>query len=318
MFGVAGTSLLNPKSWEFALGFRYGKSFRHYVGTEEQPDREEEGSQVINRVAIADFGMTYAFDDRNTITIALPYIVAERSQLVADLGVRNETSARGIGDLTVTGRRWMLNPEKCPTANIRLGLGIKLPSGKPNEVDTFQFENEDGEADQEVRTVDQSIQLGDGGLGVLVDLYAFKTFGRFSPYIAGTYLSNPTNTNGVRTWRTRPGEQEMSCADQYVGLLGVQYATPWVDGLAVGLGGRIEGVPVYDLIGGSDGFRRPGYAVFVEPSISYGAPRNTFTLSVPITVQANRQQSVPDKDNDRHGDAAFPDWVLLFGWTHRM
>jgi hypothetical protein len=195
-----------------------------------------------------------------------------------------------------------------------LGFGLKLPTGQPNASDTFAFVNDDGVVDRETRTVDQSIQPGDGGFGFVFDLQAFKQWGNFAPYLNITYLLNPQETNGVDTWRGRESESIMSVADQYLGRIGLQWVPD--DHFAFGLGWRIEGVPPEDLIGGSDGFRRPGYATSVEPSMAYVAGRSVFSIAVPIALVRNRQQSVPDEDRDGHGDAAFADWVLLLGWSY--
>ncbi|HEY5393165.1 MAG TPA: hypothetical protein VIJ57_13665 [Hanamia sp.] len=40
----------------------------------------------------------------------------------------------------------------------------------------------------------------------------------------------------------------------------------------------LEGIPVYDLIWGSEGFRRPGYIISAEPGITYMV--NEITLDV--------------------------------------
>jgi len=295
------------------------------VGTEYQKERTEEGSQVENRFYLFDFGMTYGVTERTSISVAIPFVIAQRSQLNSDLDMRNETSARGIGDLTVTARRWMFDPKQYLDQNVQLGFGLKFPTGSPNATDTFLVDkDDDGEydsgTDNEVRTADQSIQPGDGGFGFLVDINAYKQLGRFVPYFAGTYLFNPEETNGVKTWRGRQPEAIMSIADQYVARSGVLWSTG-VEGLSVGFGLRMEGVPVHDLLGGSDGFRRPGYAVSWDPSLVYATQRGTFTLSVPWAEKRNRQKSVPDaqdEDPDRHGDAAFADWLLLFGWSYRF
>ncbi len=171
-----------------------------------------------------------------------------------------------------------------------------------------------------LRSCDQSIQPGDGGFGFLVDVSTFRQYGQFTPYFAGTYLFNPEETSSVKTWRGREPEAFTSISDQYVARAGVMWAIPNVPGLAFGFGGRIEGVPVHDVFGGSEGFRRPGYAFSWDPSLAYASGRSMFTLSVPWAEKRNRQQSVPDKqaDPDRHGDAAFADWLLMFGWSYQL
>jgi len=315
VIGVPGSGYIKKGGWQSNLGFRYLFSDRHFVGDDEQEDREEEGSQVKNTVYTFDLGLTYGLTDRTTLSVSLPYLIADRSQLISGLEPdRNVTTARGIGDLIVTARRWMIDPTLDPQFNYQLGFGVKLPTGQPNASDTFKFVNEDGEPDREQRTVDQSIQPGDGGFGFTIDLSAFQKIGtQLALYGNGTYLFNPMETNGVDTFRGRDNESIMSIPDSYFARAGVQWSP--FDHYTFGIGGRIEGVPVEDIIGGDDGFRRPGYAISIEPSVSYWAGRSIFSIAVPIAAYRNRTKSVPDEENDRHGDAAFADWILLVGWS---
>ncbi|RDC64984.1 hypothetical protein [Adhaeribacter pallidiroseus] len=65
----------------------------------------------------------------------------------------------------------------------------------------------------------------------------------------------------MRTYRelvsaTLANEAIMSVPDQYMGRAGINYSRR---SLVVSAGMRLEGIPVYDLIGGSGDFRRPGY-----------------------------------------------------------
>ena len=83
-------------------------------------------------------------------------------------------------------------------------------------------------------------------------------------------------------------------------------------------GGRIEGVPVRDAFGGSDGFRRPGYAISIDPGLMYGHRSWTFTVNAPVAVERNRKKSVTDYANRFHGDAAFADFSFLFGVSRRF
>ncbi len=82
---------------------------------------------------------------------------------------------------------------------------------------------------------------------------------------------------------------------------------------------RIEGVPAKDLIGGSNGFRRPGYVIAVEPVIAYKIKNTQLYISVPYAVERNRTQSVPDKVRTRitgvyaQGDPAFADYSVNVG-----
>jgi hypothetical protein len=110
----------------------------------------------------------------------------------------------------------------------------------------------------------------------------------------------------------------MSVPDQYLLRLGVVYPFPKVRGLAFSIGGRGEGVPARDILGGSTGFRRPGYGISFEPGFIYSKGRNVWSLATPIAVRRNRIRSVSDILDNRHGDAAFADYVLLVGYSRRF
>ena len=318
MPGIGTSGYLPEGGWQSYIGVRYQFSDRHFRGSEEEPERQEQGTQVENTVYLYDLGLTYGLSARTSLSLSLPFLFATRSGVNRDFGERYEDTANGIGDLTLTARRWMLDPEENDDQNVSLGFGIKLPTGEPNAVDSRKVLDDNGETVYQVRTVDQSIQPGDGGFGFLVDLSAFTQVGQFTPYLAGTYLFNPRGTNGVDTQRSRASEAIMSVADQYVARVGTMW-TAEGSHFSFGIGGRVEGVPVYDVFGSSDGFRRPGYAISVEPSLIYANAKSVFSLSVPVALERNRERSVPDRETPgRHGDAAFADWVLLLGWTYRF
>jgi hypothetical protein len=78
---------------------------------------------------------------------------------------------------------------------------------------------------------------------------------------------------------------------------------------------RDEGVKVRDIIGGSLGFRRPGYALSVEPGAQYQRGKTTWSLNIPVAVQRNRKRSVPDLIRSTAGDAAFADYLILLGYS---
>src|SRR5437762_12471521 len=111
----------------------------------------------------------------------------------------------------------------------------------------------------------------------------------------------------------------MSVSDSYLAEAGVAYPFPRVRGLAVNLGSRVEGVPVRDLIGKSNGFRRPGYAMSVEPGLQYFRRRETWSVTVPIAAGRNRKRSVSDiLVGNPGGDAAFADYMILIGYSRRF
>ncbi len=91
----------------------------------------------------------------------------------------------------------------------------------------------------------------------------------------------------------------MSVPDQYMARAGVSLQ---FDRLNVSAGMRDDCLPVHDLIGSSDGFRRPGFIISAEPGVTYVFNRVSLYSYVPIALVRNRTQSVPDKITDgAHG-----------------
>jgi hypothetical protein len=131
-------------------------------------------------------------------------------------------------------------------------------------------------------------------------------------------LFNPRDTNNVPTFRRAAGEQVMSVADQYLYRGGISHAVPRVRGLTATIGGRMEGVPVHDALGGSNGFRRPGYAISVDPGFLYSRGKYLFACNIPWAVERNRRRSVADYKNGTRGDAAFADYALIFSLSRRF
>jgi hypothetical protein len=316
---------LEETRWEVSLGYRYGVAERHFVGTEEQKHRREENSQVENHVHLFDIGVSYRLNTQSEVTVGIPYLMARREGPLRYegevIGRTTRSNTRGIGDIAVTYNRLFWDPETHPRSNLALGIGIELPTGDTNQIDARFEVNDDGEiVPAPVTTADQSVQPGDGGFGFILQASGYGVLnesGTFAFYGSGTYIIAPETDNGVPTFRSRAGEEVMSIADQYAGRLGLQYAFGQ-KGWSAGLGARVEGIPVHDLFGSSKGFRRPGYILSVEPSATWSRGNHTFTVSVPVAVERNRQRSVPDLANGHHGDASFPDYIVLMRYARRL
>ncbi|HEX4953747.1 MAG TPA: hypothetical protein VF017_10180 [Thermoanaerobaculia bacterium] len=320
----ADTDYDGPNKWQVSTSWRYQRSYRHFRGTEEEENRVAEGSEVINVINLAEIGVRYNFNQLWSASLNVPYLMATRSSPIRDANRvvvdRSITQARGLSDITLSARRLFWKPDEHPDGNVAVGFGVKLPTGQNNVVDTRR-RLVNGQEVRSVETVDQSIQPGDGGFGFFVEAQAYQRIAHSAAgiYFSGAYLFNPEETSGVSTYRSQRGEEIMSIADQYLVRLGVSFGSPSFKGWGFSLGGRMEGVPVEDLIGGSEGFRRPGYAVSVEPAVTWGRGPHSVALAVPIAVLRNRQRSVPDRlEPGRIGDAAFADYVILLGYTRRF
>ena len=113
----------------------------------------------------------------------------------------------------------------------------------------------------------------------------------------------------------------MSVPDQYMLRAG---ANVTFGQLTASAGMRYECVPSSDLIGGDEGFRRPGYVLSVEPGVSYALRRFVAFATVPVAVERNRTQSNADKlrtaatGTYAHGDAAFADYAINIGASFRF
>lgn len=253
---------------------------------------------------------TYEITPRFNLTVSVPIFFAERFRQSTP---EQATHARGIGDISVVGRMWLLRPPSESRQNVSFGLGVKFPTGKSDVRDTV-----DTPQGPVTRVVDQSIQPGDGGYGVVVDFQAYKAIKSARVFATGVYLINPRNTNGVLTGRSRPSEAVMSVADQYLYRAGAVFPFPKARSIAWSMSIRGEGIPSTDLFGPSDGFRRPGYAISLEPGLIFTRGKEQWSLSVPIAVRRNRTRSVPDIRDNRHGDAAFADYLILLGYSRRF
>jgi hypothetical protein len=321
--GVQGTGYPAAGEWGFSLGWRFQESDRHFVGDEYQEERDELGNQVINHVNLADLTVRYQATKRVELSLGVPIFMGTRSQSLRQQGVeleRYQTAARGVGDVFFTTRRWMFDPDTHPGGNLQLGVGVKIPTGQNNATDTFRVLS-GGAVTNQIRTVDQSIQPGDGGFGILVDFSTFSAVagGKMSIYAGGAYLATPGEKSNVQTYRTARGEEVMSIADQFLARGGVAFPIPKSANMTFSGGLRVEGVPVRDIIGADAGFRRPGIAVSIEPTLNIIVKgKNAATLSVPIAIYRNRFQSVPDKARGAHGDAAFADYLILAGYSRRF
>ena len=313
--------------WQVSTGYRFFRSYKHFVGDEEQKQRVEAATNVINVSHALDLGITYMVDQRLSFSVNLPIQYNDRSSLYEHYGnsiaqnpqqKRFHTNSQGIGDVRISGNYWLVNPAKLPKVNLAVGLGVKLPTGNYQATDDFHRLTKEGVDYTVNQPVDQSIQLGDGGVGVSVELQGYASLTKtLTAYANGFYLFNPRETNGVvrnpSAATQDPVAGMFSVADQFAARIGLSQSIGAIPGLAIMLGGRVEGVPAIDAIGGSSGFRRPGYIVSVEPGLAYMRHKTSVAATVPVAIYRNRTKSYADRldpTGQKHGDAAFADYLI--------
>jgi hypothetical protein len=224
----------------------------------------------------------------------------------------------------ITADYWILDPVKHPNGNIALGLGVKFPTGEDDATD--EVHRATGNV---IRPVDPSIQPGDGGWGIIGELQGYQQIvGGLYAYVAASYLATPQEQSDTElTVADVPAFQRFitdeirhnTIADQYFARAGLSYDILPAAGLSISFGGRIEGIPSHDLIGGDLGFRRPGYTVSLEPGIAWTGYDTTVSVTVPVAVYRNRIRSAPEEKLGRPaGDAAFADYFIQASVTHRF
>lgn len=326
----------DPTGWQFSLNYRYFRSYKHFVGANEQQERVENGTEVINNDNSINLGLNYTFNKRWSASLIIPFVYIDRSSLYEHLGnsttsnpeqLRFHTQSQGLGDIRAIAYYNALGSYQA--GSLAFGMGLKAPTGKYNAKDYFH--KPEGLVE---KVVDQSIQPGDGGTGIITEFdFTHNIRGKFYGYANGMYLLNPRNTNGVKrssnlTIVPSTGEpieksNEFSVADQYMLRAGGRYMT---HSLQASLGTRVECIPSKDLIGESDGFRRPGFIVSVEPSVFYTKGAHTIGFNFPIALERNRTRSQidiargvnPTTGKPFHGDAAFADWLLSVSYAYRL
>jgi len=314
--GTEGSPYAKAKSWQTDLNYRHQMSHRHFVGSEEQTDRAADSSEVVNHINLLDLTVRYNISPRMSLSAGIPWFIASRSNPIRDstrtvIG-RSVTHADSPSDTGLTFRRWMRNPDSCKNGNFSLGFGIKAPTGVSDHQDVrTTFAN--GRLVSATVPVDQSIQPGDGGWGFTLEATGFRRFGRSVGYASGSYLFNPQQENGTDRGGNDPNTRFYSIPDQYLARIGV--AMPVWKFISGSIGGRLEGVPSGDAFGGNRGFRRPGYAISVEPGLVFRHGRSALSVDVPVALYRNRTRSFADRANGGHGDAAFADYFLIFGFS---
>ncbi len=113
----------------------------------------------------------------------------------------------------------------------------------------------------------------------------------------------------------------LSVPDQFGARLGATTMLLEKQGIAVSLGGRFEGLPAIDLIGKSEGFRRPGYILSIEPGIFWVKKQHVLSLTVPYALIRNRTKNFTDRQDPaglKHGDAAFADYLITASYAIRL
>ncbi len=290
------------------IGYRVFNSNKYFQGSQEiaRP------TAVRNHQNIFDVGLEYRFSHRWSLLADIPVYNGTRNQIYPPSGI---FQVSGLGDMTFGAQAWIFRPPTEAGGNIAVNAQVKIPTGINNATGSALLAGKVIKA-----TADQSLQPGDGAWGFSLGTQGYKRLWRSaSAYGQGNYLFNPQDTNGVATFRSQPGQGVMSVTDQYLYRAGVAQAVPKLRGVALSLGLRGEGVPVRDLLGDSNGFRRPGSILSLDPGLMVNFKRDTLSVNGPWALHRNRPPSVPEiQNNITNGDAFFADYTVVASLSHHF
>ena len=173
-----GEDVKDSTGWSLTANTRYFKSYKHYVGMVEQKERVELGTEVINHTFGLDLFFQKHFNRRTSLGFNIPVISNARSSMYEHGGntggpsARRSTHSFGLGDIRAALYYWLAELAKGSKWNVQVGLGFKLPTGDYRYQDYF-YKND---TTKTLGPVDQSIQLGDGGTGITLELNGYYAF----------------------------------------------------------------------------------------------------------------------------------------------
>ena len=296
-FDLASNSF-SPTDWELSINNRYFEAYRDYKGKADQHTPPQ--NQNIIKSFSTDFEITKLFKKGLSINLGFPISVNTRYTNLEHGGPNTpkyRTQAFGVGDIHAVAYIWLFKPSD--RGNIQLGLGIKFPTGDYRKQGYF-YRND---TTRVLSLLNPSIQLGDGGTGIITELntfYFLDSRRRLNLYGNFYYLINPTDINGTQYTQGRPqvplltqlGAYDVSVPDVFSLRGGITYNLKhW----AFSAGLRYEGAPVHDLIGESNGIRRSGYTLSAEPGIIYRFKRITVYTYVPFLLSHEIKQNELDR-----------------------
>jgi hypothetical protein len=311
--GGEGQAYQRTREWQFTLAYRRLVSNEWFIGTRESSALAPGGQSPVFHIQTFVADVAYSFSERLRARVSVPVSRASFSRIGADKALHEQT-ASGIGDVSVMGESWLLSPRTHPHGNIAIGLGVKAPTG--SHTAASQFYTATGAVDF---PADQTIQPSDGGWGVLLQSQAFRQVTeRTFAYAFGSYMVSPKAHTDVTF--TPTSSTYWSVPDVYSARLGAAFSVLPDQGLTMSLGGRVDGIPVHDLIGGGDDstIKRTSYVLFADPGLSLTRGKGTFTLSVPYRLRVNRMKSVFEQRTNGVNGGGFAKYLVFASYSHRL
>lgn len=321
--GVQNQPDLADTKWQASIGYRYLYTNKFWIGTEQRDDLGPGDQPVHINIHSYNLNLAYSAGSRLRLRLGLPFQYGSIAFTQADKKEHTYNTG-GLGDITLSGEYWLSDPATAPRVLASVGLGVKAPTGSDATRGEF-YDPVTGTLQQ--GTIDQANQLGDGAWGIIVEGQGTaKITGPVYAYASGFYMLStkqrsdiPFGNNPCTAEACPPATVFRSVPDVYSARAGGGLQLPFFDGLFVNVGGRIDGIPRRNLIGGGDlSFRRPGYTIYLDPGLTLTRGSQTVSFGFPVRLHQNRLQSLQEEASGTFGGGDFADYLVVASYGLRF
>lgn len=282
--------------WSLDLRYSYFKADTLRSGSKKisaDTSRDGEVENIGTTANLITATADYNFDDKWGATLIVPYINRQHDHHLGPYdgdtpAGRENFKANAIGDIKAIGRyRWALGEDH--SAGMGVKFGLKLPSGKRNEV------NSTGEKPDEV-----TLQAGNGSTDMILGLFWYET----RPGSDWSWFAQGTLQNSINALESyRPG-------NQFNLDVGTRYSfSHTLSGLLQFNAQRNSSDSREAAALTEDGKPNSGVrTLYFSPGLSYALSRETQVYGI---VQLPLYQYV-------NGEQLTPDWSMTVGLNHRF
>jgi hypothetical protein len=329
-----GLATIDTADWmhrfSFGVHYRWFDASQPYSGNLLQQNSIDDNVHEIFNQHAMNIAFSYQYNAQWGATLVAPLVYNQKSSVLEHSLVngtfvarqRRVTEGIGLGDVFVMVHWSPVRADEFRRLSLTGSVGVKIPTGDFRQTGTWY--NVGPNRTSVIRPLDPIIQPGDGTWGYLADLHgSYRIMNWLGLYADGRYLATPAALNGTSTFRSTFSEQyadeeQVSVSDQFMIRGGVSLMVP-NSPILFSFGVRVDGTPVNDVFGTSEGFRRPGFATAFESNFIIRSGKINFYLSIPYVYYQVREQSNAEKmytartGQFRRGEASFSRFMLMTG-----
>ena len=307
----AGTNFLHGLT--ISTGYRVYNSYKHYIGTVYQVQRQINHNAVVNHVNLFEMDLNYQVTPRLSVIATIPALEATRHGQSSPLNVYH---SGGIGDVTVGVQSWVWRPPTESHGNVAISAQLKLPTGINDAKGTTIAKS--GTSSRQSRSMSRSSRATAPGDSALAPRLTANCTGTPRAYFTGSWLFSPQDTTGVLTFRPAPGENVVSATDQYL----------WRGGFSRPVTGVKPSARPCAQHWRPHGRRAGARCIWIKQRIPQAGLRYLHRAGNDVrtwTLGPVRERSVGDGaesqdqrdrlENHTHGDAAFADYTVIAGMS---